>query len=214
MLARMPVWAGMQGLQPRVDLRNCLFSTLTPILRLLYTFLMGCSIRLVAEARNGSGILGAEYSLIRVVESDGQSGVGPWENADRPLDIVVLHTSDASTLRSLKTAASLAAELFGASASCRAAHCPVSSGAGNAAVPVSFTARKLQELASEAGVEVSVDIILCRDLMTTLSFILKPQSLIVMGEHRSRWGAFQWLDRDTGWRSGCASWATRFYPPI
>jgi hypothetical protein len=34
------------------------FQALTPILRLLYTFLMGCSIRLVAEARNGSGILG------------------------------------------------------------------------------------------------------------------------------------------------------------
>jgi len=138
----------------------------------------------------------AEYSLIRVVESDGQSGVGPWENADRPLDIVVLHTSDASTLRSLKTAASLAAELSARVHLVAPRIVPYPLALETPQVPVSFTARKLQELASEAGVEVSVDIILCRDLMTTLSFILKPQSLIVMGEHRSRWGAFQLLDRE------------------
>jgi hypothetical protein len=63
-------------------------------------------------------------------------------------------------------------------------------------VPVSFTARKLQELAGEAGVDVSAEIILCRDLMTTLSVILKPQSLIVMGGHRSRWWSFNWLERE------------------
>jgi hypothetical protein len=63
-------------------------------------------------------------------------------------------------------------------------------------VPVSFMARRLLELASEAGVEVSVDIILCRDLMTTLSVILKPQSLIVMGGPPSRWWRFGWLERE------------------
>jgi hypothetical protein len=63
-------------------------------------------------------------------------------------------------------------------------------------VPVSFTAHQLCELAREAGVEASVEIILCRDLMTTLSAVLKPQSLIVLGEHHSHWWNFDWLDRD------------------
>ena len=67
----------------------------------------------------------AEYSLIRVLESDGQAGAEPPQSADRPLDIV-----------------------------------------------------------------------LCRDLMTTLSVVLKPQSLIVLGASRSRWRPFDWLDRE------------------
>jgi hypothetical protein len=138
----------------------------------------------------------AEYSLIRVLESDGQSRAEAQEDADRPLDIIVLHTSDASTLRALKTAASLAAELSARVHLVAPRIVPYPLALNTPPVPVSFTARRLLELASEAGVEVSVDIILCRDLMTTLRAVLKPQSLIVTGERPSRWWSFSWLERE------------------
>ena len=138
----------------------------------------------------------AEYSLIRVLEAEKPPQAGPSEETDQLLDIVVLHTSDASTLRALKTAASLAEELSSRVHVMAPRIVPYPLPLDKPQVPVSFTARQVSELAGEAGVDVSVDIILCRDLMTTLSAVLKPQSLIVMGEHRSRWRALDWLDRE------------------
>jgi hypothetical protein len=138
----------------------------------------------------------AEYSLIRVLEAEEQLPDELPEGADRPLDIVVLHTSDTSTLRALKRAASLAAELSARVHLLAPRIVPYPLALETPQVPVSFTARKLQELASEADVDVSVEIILCRDLMTTLSIILKPQSLIVMGGRPSRWWSFGWLEHE------------------
>ena len=138
----------------------------------------------------------AEYSLIRVFESGEQSHSDPAEDAKPLMDIVVLHTSDASTLCALKMAAKLADELSTRVHLVAPRVVPYPLALERPQVPVSFTARKLQELAGEAGVDVSAEIILCRDLMTTLSVILKPQSLIVMGGHRSRWWSFNWLERE------------------
>jgi hypothetical protein len=138
----------------------------------------------------------AEYSLIRDLKAEERPPEELGEGPDRPLDIVVLHLSDSSTLRALKTARTLASELS-ARVHLLAPHIvpyPLSLNAPQ--VPVSFTANRLREIAAEAGVEVTVDIVLCRDLMTTLSVVLKPHSLIVTGEHRPRWRAFQWLDRE------------------
>lgn len=138
----------------------------------------------------------AEYSLIRVLEAEAQFEADPSERAEQTLDIVVLHISNASTLRALKTASTLAAELSGRVHIVAPRIIPYPLALNQPQVPVSFTARQLRELACAAGVEASVDIILCRDLMTTLSAVLKPRSLVVLGEHRSRWWNFDWLDRE------------------
>lgn len=138
----------------------------------------------------------ADYSLIRVLDSEEQTRAELSAGAGRLLDIVVLHTSDASTLHALKTASTLAAELSARVHLVAPRVVPYPLALEKPQVPVSFTARHLRELAGEAGVEVSVDIVLCRDLMTTLSAILKPKSLIVLGEHRSHWWNFGWLDRE------------------
>lgn len=138
----------------------------------------------------------AEYSLIRVMDDNGQPDSETPEGADRLLDIVVLHTSGTSTLRALKTAARLAVELSGRVRVVAPRIVPYPLTLNEPQVPVSFTARQLRDLAGQAGVDVSVDIILCRDLITMLPAVLKPESLIVMGEHRSRWRALDWLDRE------------------
>ena len=138
----------------------------------------------------------AEYSLMRVLQSGEQFQSPPSEDARQLLDIVVLHMSDSSTLRALKTASKLASELSGKVNLLALRIVPYSLRLESPQVPVSFTAHQLGELARQAGVEASVEIILCRDLMTTLSAVLKPQSLIVLGEHHSHWWSFDWLDRD------------------
>jgi len=138
----------------------------------------------------------ADYSLIRVLDVEQQSPVELQEAAKPLLDIVVVHISDASTLRALKTAAVLAAELSARVHVVAPRIIPYPLELNQPQVPVSFTARQLRELAAEAGVEASVDIILCRDLMTTLTAVLKPQSVIVLGEHHSHWWRFNWLDRE------------------
>jgi hypothetical protein len=138
----------------------------------------------------------AEYSLIRVFESEEQSHFELAEDAKPLMDIVVLHTSDASTLRALKTAAMLADELSARVHLVAPRVVPYPLALERPQVPVSFTARHLRELALAADVDVSADIILCRDLTTTLSAILRPKSLIVLGGRRSRWWNFSWLDRE------------------
>jgi hypothetical protein len=138
----------------------------------------------------------AEYSLIRILEAEEQSREELPEGAHRPLDIVVVHTSDASTLRALRAAAPLAAELSARVHIVAPRIVPFPLALDEPQVPVSFTARQLRELADDAQVEVSVDIILCRDLMAALRAVLKPHSLIVMGGRPARWWSFGWLEHE------------------
>ena len=138
----------------------------------------------------------AEYSLIRTIDSEDRSPAEPTNHSDGLLDIVVLHSSEASTLRALKTAATLAGELSARVHLVAPRVVPYPLELNEPQVPVSFTAQQLRQLAAEAGVEVEVDIILGRDFMTMLSAVLKPQSLVVLGERRSRWWNFEWLDRE------------------
>ncbi len=137
-----------------------------------------------------------EFSLIRVLEAEEWSHVEAPEGVDRPLDVIVLHTSDSSTRKALKAAASLAVELSARVhiLALRVVPYPLELNAPQ--VPVSFTANQLRELAEQAGVEAAIDIVLCRDMMTTLSTVLSPQSLIVLGESHTPWWRFGWLERE------------------
>ena len=137
----------------------------------------------------------SEFSLIRVLESEEWSGGEAAEGVDRPLDIIVLHTSDSSTRRALKTASTFATELSARVHVVAPRVVPFALDLHTPQVPVSFTANRLRELAADAGVDVSIDVILCRDLMSTLSKVLKPRSVIVMGETNSPWWKFGWFAR-------------------
>ena len=112
------------------------------------------------------------------------------------MDIVVLHTSDSSTLHALKTAKTLASELSARVHLVAPRVVPFPLDLNKPPVSVSFIARQLRQLAVEADVEAAVDIILCRDLVATLSAVLRPKSLVVLGTNRPRWWNFAWLDRE------------------
>jgi hypothetical protein len=134
--------------------------------------------------------------MIRVLESDELDGADAGEGVERPLNVVVLHTSDSSTRRALKTAASLASQLSAHVHLVAPRVVPFPLDLNAPQVPVSFTARQLREIAEDAGVDTSIDIILCRDLMRTLASVLRPQSIVVIGESRSPWWRLAWMGRE------------------
>ena len=139
----------------------------------------------------------SEFSMIRVLESDDESiNVEAPEGDDLPLDVVVLHTSDTSTRRALKTASTYAKELSARVHLVAPRVVPFPLDLNAPQVPVSFTARQLRDIAGDAGVDASIDIILCRDLMKTLASVLKPQSVIVIGERPSPWWSLRWMTRE------------------
>ncbi|MDR3719935.1 MAG: hypothetical protein P4K98_14140 [Bryobacteraceae bacterium] len=134
--------------------------------------------------------------MIRVLEADDSACRVARETDDLPLDVVVLHTSDTSTRQALKTAATYAKELSAHVHLVAPRVVPFALDLNAPQVPVSFTARQLREIAGEAGVDASIDIILCRDLVQTLASVLKPQSLIVLGERKSPWWRLRWMGRE------------------
>lgn len=138
----------------------------------------------------------SEFSLIRVAESAQWSHTEAAEDTDPPLKVIVLHTSESSTRRALKTASSLAKELSARVHIVAPRVVPYALDLTTPQVPVSFTADQIRELAEDAEVDASIDVILCRDLMATLAKVLGPQSLIVLGESHSPWWRFGWMLRE------------------
>jgi len=138
----------------------------------------------------------SEYSLIRVAETEGWDGAGASDGADRPLEVIVLHVAEPSTRRALKAAAELASGMPARVRLVAPRVVPFPLELNAPQVPIGFTARQLREIAGTARVDTSIDIILCRDLLATLSTVLKPRSLIVIGSSRSPWWRFAWLERE------------------
>jgi hypothetical protein len=103
------------------------------------------------------------------------------------MEIVVLHTTITETLQALKAAAHLA---HGLSARIRLLVLevvPYPLPLDHPSVTLPFTHRRFRTLAENTSVETTVDIHLVRDRERTLSSILEPHSVVVMGAHRAWW---------------------------
>jgi hypothetical protein len=106
---------------------------------------------------------------------------------DSSLEVVVLHTTTQATLRSLKTAAELAAGL--------AAHIrllvlevvPYPLPLDEPQASLDFTQRRFRTVASEARISTRVDIRLGRDKAQMLESALKPRSLVVVAGGHGLW---------------------------
>jgi hypothetical protein len=102
------------------------------------------------------------------------------------LNINVVFTSVHATLAALKEAGMLANQL--------AAHItlvvlqivPYPLPLTNPAVSLDWNERRFRVLASESPVETMIHLYLCRDRFETLTSVLKPRSLVVIGG-RQRW---------------------------
>jgi hypothetical protein len=106
--------------------------------------------------------------------------------ADQKLNISVVFTSVDSTLEALKEAGNMANSLGARIMLVVPQMVPYPLPLETPPVLVEFNENRFRVLASESPVETSVQIYLCRDRFETLTSVLKPGSIVVLGG-RKRW---------------------------
>jgi len=106
--------------------------------------------------------------------------------ADQKLNIAVVFTSVESTLAALKEAGSLANSLGARIRLVVPQVVPYPLPLETPPVLVQFNENRFRVIAAERAVETSVQIYLCRDRFHTLTSVLKPGVLVVLGG-RKRW---------------------------
>jgi hypothetical protein len=112
---------------------------------------------------------------------------------DRKLEIVVIFTSTEATTAALKKADSFAnrlnAHITLIVLQVVSYHLPLES----PPIPLDFSKRLFRKIAGESSVETAVRLYLCRDRLETLTTVLRPRSLVIVGGH-TRW----WPTREKG----------------
>ena len=106
--------------------------------------------------------------------------------ADQQLNIAVVFTSVEATLSALKEAGQLANSLSARITLVVPQVVPFPLPLETPPVLVEFNETRFRVMASESPVETSVQIYLCRDRFETLTSVLKPGSIVVVGG-RKRW---------------------------
>ncbi len=108
------------------------------------------------------------------------------EKAGRGLNISVVFTSVESTLAALKEAGALASSLGARIMLLVPQVVPYPLPLETPPVLVDFNEKRFRVIASQTPVQTSVYIYLCRDKIHTLTSVLKPGSIVVLGG-RKRW---------------------------
>jgi hypothetical protein len=132
--------------------------------------------------------LAIERVLVPATGHPAQPGV---EETDRKLNISVVFTSVESTLAALKEAGALASSLGARITLLVPQVVPYPLPLESPPVLVEFNEKRFCVMANQNPVETSVHIYLCRDKFETLTAVLSPGSIVVVGG-RKRW----WPTRD------------------
>jgi hypothetical protein len=129
-----------------------------------------------------------EVSLIleRLVPETGVPGWAGGCEGDPRFELSVIFTSFAATIAALKMAAALASGLRARITLVVPTVVPYPLTLENPQVVLEFTQKRLGEVASDIPVETTIRHYLCRDRLVTLSAVLKPSSIVVIGA-RKRW---------------------------
>ncbi len=109
------------------------------------------------------------------------------EEADRKLGIWVVFTSVESTLQALKEAGNLASSLGARITLVVPQVSPYPLPLEDPPVQPQFTRNRFRVMASQSPVETSVQILLCRDRFKTLTSVLKPGAIVVIGGSKRWW---------------------------
>ena len=114
--------------------------------------------------------------------------IRPFGNeADQKLNIAVVFTSVESTLAALKEAGNLANSLGARIKLVVPQVVPYPLPLETPPVLVEFNENRFRVIASESLVETSVHIYLCRDRFETLTSVLQPGSIVVLGGKKRWW---------------------------
>lgn len=114
------------------------------------------------------------------------------EETERRLNISVVFTTVESTLSALKEAGTLASSLGARITLLVPQVVPYPLPLETPPVLLEFNERRFRVIASQSPVETGVQIYLCRDRVQTLTSVLIPGSIVVLGGRRRFW----WPTRD------------------
>jgi hypothetical protein len=103
------------------------------------------------------------------------------------LDVAVVFTSADATIAALKKAGALASSLSARILLLVPQIVPYPLPLESPPVLIDFSERRFRMIAIESPVETIVRVFLCRDRLETLSMVLKPHSLVVVGGRRRWW---------------------------
>ena len=121
-----------------------------------------------------------------LARATGLPGRPPVEGAGQRLNIAVVFTSVDATLAALKEAGNLANSLGARITLVVPQVVPYPLPLESPPVLVEFNENRFRVMASKNPVETSVHIYLCRNRFETLTSVLKPGSIVVLGG-RKRW---------------------------
>jgi hypothetical protein len=107
--------------------------------------------------------------------------------AEPRLNIDVVFTSVDATLAALRKAAELASRLAARITLVVPQVVPYPLPLESPPVLLDWSERRFRVIAEESPVETTVEIYLCRDRLQTLSTVLKPRSVVVLGGRRRWW---------------------------
>lgn len=109
------------------------------------------------------------------------------EGAGQKLNISVIFTSVESTLAALKEAGNLASSLGARIMLIAPQVVPYPLPLETPPVLIEFNENRFRVMANQSPVETSVQIYLCRDRFETLTSVLKPGSIVVLGGKKKWW---------------------------
>jgi hypothetical protein len=103
------------------------------------------------------------------------------------LNIVVIFTSVEATAAALKMAGALAQNLDAQITLVAPIVVPYPLPVSRPPVALDFLEKRFQNIANESPVDIRVRLYLCRDRLQTLSRVLKPHSLVIVGGLKHWW---------------------------
>lgn len=121
-----------------------------------------------------------------LVPATGQPSRPPVEEAGPGLNIAVVFTSVEATLAALREAGTLASSLSARITLLVPQVVPYPLALETPPVLIEFNEKRFRTIASQSPVETVVQIYLCRDGLETLTNVLNPGSIVVIGG-RKRW---------------------------
>jgi hypothetical protein len=122
-----------------------------------------------------------------LVPATGQPNRPPVEEAGQRLNIAVVFTSTEATLAALKEAGALASSLGARITLLVPQIVPYPLALETPPVLIEFNEKRFRLIARQSPVETTVQIYLCRDGMETLTNVLSPGSIVVIGGQKRWW---------------------------
>lgn len=122
-----------------------------------------------------------------VVPANGLPSLPQTGETDHRLEVVVVFTSVEGTIAALKSASNLVRGLRAHITLVVPQIVPYALPLESPPTLLDFSQRRLSEIASESRVETIVRLYLCRNPLETVTAVLKPRSLVVVGSHRRWW---------------------------